>query len=45
MEREKGERHDVGNRRHAQYDKDYGHPEGPVRNPPWQPVCGCGAGR
>jgi hypothetical protein len=34
MERE---RHDVENRRRAQYEKDYGHPEGPVRNPARQP--------
>jgi hypothetical protein len=32
MEREERERHDAENRRRAQYEKDYGHPEGPVRN-------------
>jgi hypothetical protein len=34
MERE---RHDVENRWRAQYEKDYGHPEGPVPNPDRQP--------
>jgi hypothetical protein len=34
MERE---RHDIENRRRAQYEKDYDHPEGPVRNPARQP--------
>jgi hypothetical protein len=33
MEREERERHDVKYRRRAQYEADYGHPEGPVRNP------------
>jgi hypothetical protein len=37
MEREEGERHDVENQRHAQYEADYGHPEGPVLNPDRQP--------
>jgi hypothetical protein len=37
MEREERERHDVENRRRAQYEKDYDHPEGPVRNPARQP--------
>jgi hypothetical protein len=33
MEREECERHDVENWRRARYEKDYGHPKGPVRNP------------
>jgi hypothetical protein len=37
MECEERERHDVENRRRAQYQKDYGHPEGPVCNPTRQP--------
>jgi hypothetical protein len=37
MEREERECHDVENRRRAQYEKDYGHPEGLVRNAAWQP--------
>jgi hypothetical protein len=37
MEREERERHDIENRRRAQYEKDYGHPKGPVPNPDWRP--------
>jgi hypothetical protein len=37
MEREERERHDVENRRRAQYEADYGHPEGSVLNPDCQP--------
>jgi hypothetical protein len=37
MEREERECHEVENWRRAQYEKDYGHPEGPVRNPARQP--------
>jgi hypothetical protein len=37
MEREERERHDVKNRRHAQYEVAYGHPKGPVLNPDRQP--------
>jgi hypothetical protein len=37
MEREERDRHDVVNRRHAQYEADYGHPEGPVPNSDQQP--------
>jgi hypothetical protein len=37
MEREERECYDVENWRRAQYEKDYGHPEGPVRNPVRQP--------
>jgi hypothetical protein len=33
MEREEREHHDIENRRRAQHEKDYGHPEGPVPNP------------
>jgi hypothetical protein len=33
MECKERERHDVENRRRAQYEKDYGHPQGPVPNP------------
>jgi hypothetical protein len=32
MECKERERHDVENRRRAQYEKDYGHPQGPVPN-------------
>jgi hypothetical protein len=32
MEREERDRHDVENRRHAQYEADYDHPEGTVPN-------------
>jgi hypothetical protein len=37
MEREERDRHDVQNRRRAQYEADYGHLEGLVPNPDWQP--------
>jgi hypothetical protein len=37
MGRGERERHDIENRRRAQYEKDYGHPEGPFRNPARQP--------
>jgi hypothetical protein len=37
MEREERERLDIENRQHAQYEKDYGHPEGPVPNPDRRP--------
>jgi hypothetical protein len=37
MEREERDRHDVENRRRAQYEADYGHPEGLVPNPDGQP--------
>jgi hypothetical protein len=37
MEREESQRHDIENWRHAQYEKDYGHPEGPVPNLDRQP--------
>jgi hypothetical protein len=37
MEREERERHDVENRRQAQYEADYSHPEGPVPNPDHHP--------
>jgi hypothetical protein len=37
MEREERDRHDVENRRRAQYEADYGHLEGLVPNPDWQP--------
>jgi hypothetical protein len=37
MEREERERHDIENWWRAQYKKDYGHPEGPVRNSVLQP--------
>jgi hypothetical protein len=33
MVREERECHDVENQRRAQYEADYGHPEGPARNP------------
>jgi hypothetical protein len=37
MEREERDRHDVEYQRRAQYEADYGHPEGPVPNPDHQP--------
>jgi hypothetical protein len=37
MEREERDRHDIENRRRAQYEADYGHPKGPVPNPDCQP--------
>jgi hypothetical protein len=37
MEREERERHDVENRRRAQYEAEHDHPKGPVRNPARQP--------
>jgi hypothetical protein len=37
MEREDRNRHDVENRRCAQYEVDYGHPEGPIPNLDRQP--------
>jgi hypothetical protein len=37
MEREERERHNVENRWRAQYEADYGHPEGPVPNSDRQP--------
>jgi hypothetical protein len=37
MEHEERERHDVENQWRAQYEADYGHPEGPVPNPDRQP--------
>jgi hypothetical protein len=37
MECEERERHNVENCRHAQYEKDYGHPKGTVCNPARQP--------
>jgi hypothetical protein len=37
MEREEREHHVVENRRRAQYEIDYGHPEGPAHNPDRQP--------
>jgi hypothetical protein len=37
MEREERECHDIENRQHAQYEADYGHPEGLVPNPDHQP--------
>jgi hypothetical protein len=37
MEREERDCHDVENRRHAQYEVDYGHPEGPVPNSDREP--------
>jgi hypothetical protein len=37
MEREDRDRHDVENRRRAQYKADCGHPEGPTPNPNRQP--------
>jgi hypothetical protein len=37
MEREERERHNVENRQRAQYEADYGHLEGPVRNLDRQP--------
>jgi hypothetical protein len=33
MEREERDRHDIENRRRAQYEADYGHPEGEAPNP------------
>jgi hypothetical protein len=37
MECEERDRHDVENRRRAQYEADYGHPEGPIPNQDRQP--------
>jgi hypothetical protein len=37
MERKERDRHDVENRRRAQYEADYGHPEGSVPIPDRQP--------
>jgi hypothetical protein len=37
MEREGRDCHGVENRRHAQYEAEYSHPEGPVPNPGCQP--------
>jgi hypothetical protein len=37
MEREEREHHDIENRRRDQYEKDYGHSEGPLPNPNRQP--------
>jgi hypothetical protein len=37
MECEERDRHNVKNRRHAQYEAEYGHPEGLVPNPDSQP--------
>jgi hypothetical protein len=37
MEHEERNCHNVENRRHAQYEADYSHPEGPVPNPDHQP--------
>jgi hypothetical protein len=37
MECAEHDRHDVKNQQHAQYEADYGHPEGPLPNPDHQP--------
>jgi hypothetical protein len=37
MDRKDSEHHDVENRWRAQYEANYGHPEGPVPNPDHQP--------
>jgi hypothetical protein len=37
MEHEERDRHDIENRRRAQYEADYDHPKGPVPNPDRQP--------